>query len=80
MARPGPDPSVSDEEIIRVIVSARPPALGTTDISDGLGISPQATKRHLDRLVDEGKLDTEKISDVNVWWPTPDGRALLRSD
>jgi len=59
MSRPGPDPSVSDTEIIRAIVTARPPALGTTDIADRIDLSQQATSRHLERLCDDGKLNTE---------------------
>lgn len=78
--RPGPDPSIDDEDIIRVIVAARPPALGTTDIADYFGISRQAMSRHLDRLHETGLLDREKISGTNLWWPTDEGRALLIDD
>jgi DNA-binding MarR family transcriptional regulator len=75
--RPGPDPSFTDEEIIRVIVAARPPPLGTTDIADRLGVSRQAITRHLKRLHKTGLLNKEKVSGTNLWWPTDAGRALL---
>lgn len=78
MPRPGPDPTVDDDDIIRVIVSAREPALGTHDIADEFDISRQAMERHLRRLVDDGVLKTGKVGGANIWWPTDDGRALLR--
>jgi len=77
MGRPGPDPSVDDDEIVRIIVSARPPALDTAGIADQLPISHQATAKHLKRLAADGTLKTEKMSNSNIWWPTDDGRALL---
>jgi len=75
--RPGPDPSISDEEIIRVLVAGRPPALGTSDIASELGISRQAVARHLNRLHEHGLLNKEKLSGTNLWWPTAKGRKLL---
>lgn len=80
MTRPGPDPTVDDAEIIEIIVSARPPVLGTSGIADELPISHQATARHLSRLQEAGLLNTEKMSNVRIWWPTPEGRALLRDN
>jgi predicted transcriptional regulator len=80
MTRPGPDPEVDDDEIIEIIVSARPPVLGTSGIADELPISHQAVARHLSRMEDDGLLHTEKMSNVRIWWPTPEGRALLRDE
>lgn len=78
MSPRGPDPSIDDDEIIRVIVAARAPALGTADIADELGLSRQAMTRHLKRLHENGLLNTQKMSGTNLWWPTDAGRALLR--
>lgn len=77
MTRPGPDPSVSDEDIIRVIVANEKPVMGTTEIADRLGISQQAMSRHLKRLADEGALKTDKVGQARVWWPTDEGFAYL---
>jgi predicted ArsR family transcriptional regulator len=78
MPRPGPNPSVEDADIIRIIVSARPPALGTSDIADEFEISTEAIRRQLHRLEEEGKLESAKVGGALVWWPTDEGRALLR--
>jgi len=78
--RRGPDPSVSNEQIVRTIVAARPPALGTTDIANGYDISRQAMTKHLNRMHENGHLHKAKMSGTNVWWPTDAGRALLRDD
>lgn len=80
MPRPGPDPSVTDVEIVRVIVAAETPTLGTRDIADEFDISRQAMERHLRRMVDEGSLKTGKTGGANIWWPTDEGTALLYED
>ena len=77
MARPGPDPSVEDEEILLAIVSARPPAVGTSDVSDEIGLSSNSALRHLERLEEDGLVKSWKVGTVRIWWPTDDGRALL---
>lgn len=77
MTRPGPDPSVPDADFVRAIVSNRKPAVATTEIAGAVGLSRQATRRHLDRLRDDGLLNRGKTGPTTVWWPTPDGRDLL---
>ncbi|WP_262177446.1 hypothetical protein [Haloarcula laminariae] len=77
--RPGPNPSVSDKELIRAILEAYPPALGTSDVADKVDLSSEATRRHLDRLAEANYLNTDKLGSVRVWWVTPDGRAYLSS-
>ena len=79
MPKPGPYAAVTDPEIIRVIVAARAPALGTRDIAEQFGISRQAMEKHLKRLVEEGKMNNAKVGSANAWWPTDEGRALLKT-
>ena len=78
--RPGPNPSVSDEALIRAILEAYPPALGTSDVADKVDLSSEATRRHLNRLAENGYLNTDKLGSVRVWWVTPEGRDYLSSD
>jgi len=78
MAKPGPDRSYTDEEVVRVIVSAPTPAVGTHDIAEAVGVSRQAAERGLEDMVERGLLKTGKISGVNTWWTTEKGRAILR--
>ena len=78
--RPGPSPSVSDEALIRAVLEAYPPALGTPDIAEKVDLSGEATRRHLSRLEENGYLETDKLGSVRVWWVTPAGRAYLSDD
>jgi len=77
MPRPGPNPSVPDDDFVRAIVSNRKPAVATTEIADAVGLSRQATRRHLDRMHDDGLLNRGKTGPTTVWLPTADGRDLL---
>jgi predicted ArsR family transcriptional regulator len=77
MTRPGPDPSVAPVDVVRVIVAARPPALGTADLADEFDLSSEAMRRRLHRLDDDGYLHSDTVGGALVWWPTEDGRALL---
>lgn len=80
MSRPGPDPSVDDEEIVRTLVVAYKPVLGTSEIAEEIGLSRQATTRHLKRLEEEGMLVSDKVGPVTIWWPTDEGKRLLQKD
>jgi predicted ArsR family transcriptional regulator len=77
MGKPGPDPSVSPPELVRAIVSNRKPAVATSEIADTVDLSRQATRRHLDRMEDDGLLYSGKTGPTTVWWPTEAGRQLL---
>ncbi|WP_227015821.1 winged helix-turn-helix transcriptional regulator [Haloarcula sp. JP-L23] len=78
--RPGPNPSVDDETLIRTILEAYPPALGTSDVAEKVGLSSEATRRHLGRLEEEGYLSTDMLGSVRVWWVTDVGRAYLSGE
>lgn len=75
--KPGPDPTVSDDEILRTVVLAYSPALGTSDVAEKVGISRQAMDRHLSRLESGGLLESKKVGPATIWWITDDGRAHL---
>ena len=77
MAKPGPDPSVCDAEFIEAIVRDRKPVRSTKGIGESVGLSRQATTKHLERLHEAGYLHKDKAGPTTVWWPTPDGRSLL---
>ncbi|WP_394295164.1 helix-turn-helix domain-containing protein [Haloarcula marismortui] len=71
---------MSDEALIRAILEAYPPALGTSDVASKVELSSEATRRHLNRLEEAGYLSTDMLGSVRVWWVTPDGRAYLSED
>jgi DNA-binding transcriptional ArsR family regulator len=77
--RPGPDPSVSDEELLRSMHMAYKPALGTTEIAEMVGISQQAASKRLNRLEEERLVESDKIGNARAWWLTDYGRRYLAS-
>lgn len=80
MSRPGPEPSVSKVDVVRVILAARAPALGTGDLADEFGISSEAMRRRLHKLEEDDILESATVGGGLVWWPTSNGRALLTGD
>jgi len=77
--RRGPDPTVSDEELLRSMHMAYKPALGTTEIADMVGISQQAASKRLSRLEEERLIESDKIGNARAWWLTDNGRRYLDS-
>lgn len=77
--RPGPDPTAEPIDILRIIRLAYSPALGTSDIADNIGISQQATQRHLKRLKENGLLNSRKVGRARIWWLTDDGKKEIAS-
>lgn len=75
--KPGPDPTVKPVAILRMIHLAYPPALGTSDIAEEIGISQQATQRHLKRLEEDGRLETRKVGPARIWWVSDAGKKEL---
>ena len=75
--RPGPDPSVEDVDILKTMLMAYPPALGTSDIADRIGLSQQATGRHLNRLEEEGYVESDKVGRARIWWLTDEGKEMV---
>jgi len=80
MSPPGPDPSVSDKEILSAIRDAYPPAISSSDIADAVDLSQQATSRHLKRLRENGYVADDKVGPARIWWLTDQGRRYLASD
>ncbi|PSQ06642.1 MarR family transcriptional regulator [Halobacteriales archaeon QS_4_69_31] len=77
--KPGPDPEVTPEQIIRELILAYPPVLGASDIAERTDISRQAIDRRLRQMKKDGLVDSRKIGRVRVWWPTDQGREFVDS-
>lgn len=75
--KPGPDREATDERILKAIRDAYPPAVGTSDIAEEIGVSRQTVDRHLRDLVEEGYVNTSKIGRVRAWWLSDEGRKIL---
>jgi predicted transcriptional regulator len=75
--KPGPDPSISDEEVLRAIRDLYGPAVGTSEVANRLDVVTQTADKYLRRLHEEGLINTRKIGRVRVWWLSDDGEKQL---
>jgi predicted transcriptional regulator len=75
--KPGPDPQVEPEDVLRELAVAYQPVLGTAEIAERVGVSRQAANKHLKRYMENGWVDNRKIGNVLVWWITDDGKKWL---
>lgn len=77
MAKPGPDRVAADEDILRVLVMAYEPALGTADIGNAFDVSREAAENWLNDLYDRGLVQKGFAGPARIWWPTDEGRRYL---
>jgi predicted transcriptional regulator len=77
MATPGPNPTVTDERILRAIRDVYSPAAGTSEIAERVGLTRQATENRLRQLVERELVETRLIGQVRVWWLSTDGRRYI---
>ena len=77
MGRPSKGESVDDEQILRYIATDRRPAVGTGDVASEFDFSTQNATERLRRLAADGALHHDKVSGVNLWWLSQDGRDRL---
>lgn len=70
----GPDPQISDIEILRVFLSETDPAYVPSEIGDRLGVTAEGARHQMERLVDRGLLGKKKPGERTVlYWITPEG-------
>lgn len=67
--RPGPDPDVSDAEIVESIVAGAVPVATVADIAEMGNISTTAARQRLERLVESGALCRKDTGATNVYYP-----------
>jgi predicted transcriptional regulator len=77
MAKPGPERVATTEKLLMAIRDAYPPALGTSDIAESLGVKRQTVDKHLRSIAEEGLVDTDMVGQSRIWWLTDDGRKWL---
>jgi predicted transcriptional regulator len=70
---PGPKRELDDDEILQYISQEYGPAVGTGDVADYFDVTNQGAKKYLDRLSDEGFINTRKVGRARIWWLTEMG-------
>lgn len=66
---PGPDPSVTDEEILQVFHATDDPVLSTAEVAEVLPIKRRSVLNRLESLRDEGVIEKKTVGGRNsVWW------------
>jgi DNA-binding MarR family transcriptional regulator len=71
---PGPQPSITDEELLREIRLLPDPVVTAKEITSRVELENATVNRRLDRLVDNGYLNEKKVGAAAVvYWLTTDG-------
>jgi DNA-binding IclR family transcriptional regulator len=66
---PGPKPTVTDEEILKVFYATSDPVLSTAEVAEQLPLERRSVLNRLVSLRDEGRLDSKTIGGRNsIWW------------
>lgn len=74
MSTPGPDPEVTDQEILAVMRQRSEPFVTAPDVAQAVGLSRQRARLRLERLKDEGKIERAKVGgNAVVYWIPDDG-------
>lgn len=75
--KPGPDPDVTEEDVLREILVSYSPVSTPKELGERLEISNTAVSRKLKRMEEKGWVESEKVGRTRVFWITDDGRAYL---
>jgi DNA-binding Lrp family transcriptional regulator len=68
-SKPGPKPSVTDEEILKVFRETNDPVLSTAEVAEQIPLERRSVLNRLTSLRDEGRLESKTIGGRNsIWW------------
>jgi len=72
-SKPGPNPSITDEEILSLFRETSDPVLSTSEVAEQAPITRRSVYERLVSLRDEGALESKEIGGRNtVWWISDD--------
>lgn len=72
----GPDPSIPDEDILRVFLRSSDPAFVPIELARELDAGVETARNRMDSLADRGLLYKKKPGERTVlYWITEDGKA-----
>jgi len=73
-SKPGPNPSVTDEEILSLFKETDDPVLSTAEVADRVPLARRSIYDRLVSLRDVGKLTSKEIGGRNTIWWVPTGQ------
>lgn len=68
MATRGPDPTVSDTELLTEIERAETPVVTANCVSNGVDLGTERCRQRLNRLSEQGQIKSEKLNSIRVYW------------
>jgi len=71
--------TVSDEEILEILLGSDDPFLTTTEVAEVLDFSQPGALKRLRQLEEEEYVGTKKAGNSNTWWITEEGRQMVSS-
>ena len=67
--KPGPKPSVTDEELLQLFHEATDPVLSTAEVAERVTLARRSVYDRLKSLRDDGRLKGKKVGGrTTVWW------------
>ena len=74
---PGPDPKVSDKQILQLVALSPDPIVTAGELTEQIDMTQQGVNKRLKSLVDAGYLESRKVGGAaRVYWITPSGRKI----
>lgn len=74
MDSPGPDPEVSNCEVLEVVLLHPDPAMSAAEVADSVGVTRQAADRYLRKMAKEDLVRSSKVGASRIWWVGETGR------
>lgn len=72
-SKPGPKPTVTDEEILALFRETDDPVLSTAEVTEGVSLKRRSVYDRLTKLAEQEKLNQKEIGGRNtVWWLVKD--------
>lgn len=68
MATRGPDPTVTDNELLHVVEGTDAPVVTASSVSERVDLGAERCRQRLNRLTDQGELKTERLNQIRVYW------------
>jgi DNA-binding MarR family transcriptional regulator len=72
----GPDRNAEWVDVAEAMARAYPPALGTAEIAERLGVVRQTADRYLREMEEAALVEGRMVGTVKIWWLTDAGKRL----